>query len=106
VVSEPRWSWLTLTYPGLVGALLFFFLSLEKQEICGLTGVGTDAISSGRLNQAQVDAVANAFSTSGLDPGPDVAAGLDDPRPGARPASQRAREPCLCPGKHGRARAE
>ncbi|HMT37488.1 MAG TPA: TonB-dependent receptor, partial [Thermomonas sp.] len=59
---------------------LFFFLSHEKQEVSGLAGVGTDAVSSGKLTQTQVDAVANAFSTIGIDPGTDTAAGLENTR--------------------------
>jgi hypothetical protein len=48
---------------------LFFFLSYEDQKIDGITGVGTDGLSSGRLTQAQVDGVASAFAGIGIDPG-------------------------------------
>ncbi len=48
---------------------LFFFLGYEDQKVTGIQGVGTDAVSSGGLSQAQVDAVAQAFKTIGIDPG-------------------------------------
>ena len=48
---------------------LFFFAGYEKQKITGIKGVGTDAVSGGGLTQAQVDAVTQAFTSLGLDPG-------------------------------------
>ncbi|MGH8042797.1 MAG: TonB-dependent receptor [Rudaea sp.] len=48
---------------------LFFFAAYEDQKITGIKGVGTDAVSQGDLSQAQVDAVAQAFSSIGIDPG-------------------------------------
>ena len=59
---------------------LFFFASYEEQEISGLAGVGTDAVSSGLLTQAQVDEVAAAFKSIGVDPGTETAAALDNKR--------------------------
>lgn len=46
---------------------LFFFASYEDQQITGLAGVGTDAITSGNLSQAQVDEVGAAFRQIGID---------------------------------------
>jgi hypothetical protein len=48
---------------------LFFFASYEDQKITGLSGVGTDAVISGRLTQAQVDEVASAFESIGIQAG-------------------------------------
>jgi outer membrane receptor for ferrienterochelin and colicin len=48
---------------------LFFFAGYEKQQITGIAGVGTDAVSNGGLTQAEVDAVAQAFTGLGLNPG-------------------------------------
>ncbi|HET8940889.1 MAG TPA: TonB-dependent receptor [Rudaea sp.] len=48
---------------------LFFFLGYEKQKIDGIAGVGTDAVSNGGLSQGQVDEVAQAFQSIGIDPG-------------------------------------
>jgi outer membrane receptor for ferrienterochelin and colicin len=48
---------------------LFFFAGYEDQKITGIQGVGTDAVSKGDLTQAQVDAVAQAFNSIGIDPG-------------------------------------
>ena len=48
---------------------LFFFAGYEDQKVTGIQGVGTDAVSSGGLTQAQVDAVAGAFKSIGIDPG-------------------------------------
>ena len=59
---------------------LFFFTSYEKQEISGLAGVGSDAISTGRLSQSQADAVADAFKQIGIDPGTGTSAGLENTR--------------------------
>ncbi|MBP3982917.1 TonB-dependent receptor [Pseudoxanthomonas helianthi] len=59
---------------------LFFFVSYEEQKISGLAGVGSDALSTGRLTQSQVDEVANAFKTIGVDPGTATAAALENKR--------------------------
>ena len=48
---------------------LFFFGSYEEQEISGIAGVGTDAVSSGKLTAKQVSDVASAFDTIGLNTG-------------------------------------
>lgn len=48
---------------------LFFFAGYEDQKVTGIQGVGTDAVSTGDLTQAQVDAVAQAFNSIGIDPG-------------------------------------
>jgi len=48
---------------------LFFFAGYEDQKVTGIQGVGTDAVSKGDLTQAQVDAVAQAFQSIGIDPG-------------------------------------
>lgn len=48
---------------------LFFFGSYEEQEISGIAGVGTDAVSSGKLTGQQVDAVASAFDAIGIQAG-------------------------------------
>jgi hypothetical protein len=40
---------------------LFFFASYEDQKITGLAGAGADALTTGNLTQAQLDAVAQAF---------------------------------------------
>lgn len=48
---------------------LFFFLSYEDQKISGLTGVGTDAVSSGMLTAQQVSDVAAAFEAIGIQAG-------------------------------------
>lgn len=48
---------------------LFFFASYEDQKINGIAGVGTDALTSGNLSQAQVGDVAQAFQTIGIDTG-------------------------------------
>jgi len=48
---------------------LFFFAGYEDQKVTGIKGVGTDAVSGGDLTQAQVDAVAQAFKSIGIDPG-------------------------------------
>ncbi len=48
---------------------LFFFGSYEEQEISGLAGVGTDAVSSGKLTSQQVNDVASAFDAIGIDAG-------------------------------------
>jgi hypothetical protein len=54
---------------------LFFFGSYEEQEISGLAGVGTDAVSSGKLTEQQVGDVADAFDAIGIDAGTYGAAG-------------------------------
>ncbi|WP_332022237.1 TonB-dependent receptor [Rudaea sp.] len=64
---------------------LFFFAAYEDQKITGIKGVGTDAVSSiGGLSQAQVDAVAHAFTSIGIDPGTNGSGGsgltLEDKR--------------------------
>jgi outer membrane receptor for ferrienterochelin and colicin len=61
---------------------LFFFLGYEKQRITGIQGVGNDAVTSGGLTQAEVDDVANAFSSIGLNPGSNTggALALEDKR--------------------------
>ncbi|WP_133499582.1 TonB-dependent receptor [Cognatilysobacter terrigena] len=59
---------------------LFFFTSYEDQEITNIAGVGTDAISSGKLTQAQADSVASAFKQIGVDPGTQIQANLADKR--------------------------
>jgi hypothetical protein len=48
---------------------LFFFGSYEEQEISGITGVGTDAVSSGKLTGQQVNDVASAFDAIGIQAG-------------------------------------
>ena len=48
---------------------LFFFGSYEEQEISGIAGVGTDAVSSGKLTAKQVSDVASAFDSIGLNTG-------------------------------------
>ena len=48
---------------------LFFFGSYEEQTISGIAGVGTDAVSSGKLTAGQVNSVANAFDTIGMQSG-------------------------------------
>ncbi|WP_246455152.1 TonB-dependent receptor [Thermomonas brevis] len=48
---------------------LFFFGSYEEQEISGLAGVGTDAVSSGKLTSQQVGDVASAFDAIGIKAG-------------------------------------
>jgi hypothetical protein len=48
---------------------LFFFGSYEEQEISGLAGVGTDAVSSGKLTAQQVKDVASAFDAIGMNSG-------------------------------------
>ena len=48
---------------------LFFFGSYEEQLISGIAGVGTDAVSSGKLTAAQVNSVASAFDTIGMNVG-------------------------------------
>ena len=48
---------------------LFFFGSYEEQEVSGIAGVGTDAVNSGKLTSAQVNAVASAFDAIGMDTG-------------------------------------
>ncbi|MEO8803705.1 MAG: TonB-dependent receptor [Rudaea sp.] len=55
---------------------LFFFLGHEVQKINGIAGVGTDAVTSGGLSQAQVDAVAQAFTSIGISPGSNIGGGL------------------------------
>lgn len=61
---------------------LFFFTSFEEQKISGLAGVGTDAVTSGKLTAQQVADVAAAFDAIGLKVGNygDVAAALDNKR--------------------------
>ncbi|MBS0558010.1 MAG: TonB-dependent receptor [Proteobacteria bacterium] len=48
---------------------LFFFAGYEDQKVTGIQGVGTNALSTGDLTQAQVDAVAQAFKSIGINPG-------------------------------------
>ncbi|MBC7917786.1 MAG: TonB-dependent receptor [Rhodoferax sp.] len=48
---------------------LFFFGSYEEQEISGIAGVGTDAVSSGKLTAQQVSDVASAFDAIGMKSG-------------------------------------
>ena len=48
---------------------LFFFGSYEEQEISGIKGVGTDAVSSGKLTAQQVNDVASAFDAIGIKAG-------------------------------------
>lgn len=48
---------------------LFFFLSYEDQKINGISGVGTDAVSSGKLTAQQVNDVASAFDSLGIKSG-------------------------------------
>lgn len=48
---------------------LFFFLSYEDQKINGISGVGTDAVSSGKLTLQQVNDVGAAFEAIGIQPG-------------------------------------
>lgn len=54
---------------------LFFFASYEEQKIDGITGVGADALTTGRLTQAQVDAVTAAFESIGIQTGAGGAGG-------------------------------
>jgi hypothetical protein len=55
---------------------LFFFLSYEDQKIDGITGVGADALTTGRLTQAQVDAVSTALEGIGIHTGSGSGGGL------------------------------
>jgi hypothetical protein len=48
---------------------LFFFLGYEDQKVTGIAGVGADALTTGRLTQAQVDAVTAAFGAIGIQTG-------------------------------------
>ena len=48
---------------------LFFFGSYEEQSISGIAGVGTDAVSSGKLTAQQVNDVAKAFDAIGMQSG-------------------------------------
>ena len=48
---------------------LFFFGSYEEQEVSGIAGVGTDAVSSGKLTAQQVNDVAKAFDAIGMQSG-------------------------------------
>ena len=48
---------------------LFFFVSYEDQKISGISGVGTDAVGSGKLTTQQVQDVADAFASLGIQPG-------------------------------------
>ena len=48
---------------------LFFFGSYEEQIISGIAGVGTDAVSSGKLTAKQVNDVAGAFDAIGMQSG-------------------------------------
>jgi outer membrane receptor for ferrienterochelin and colicin len=64
---------------------LFFFAAYEDQKTTGLgAGSGTDAVTSGMLTQAQVDAVASAFEglgiTTGANGGGASAVSLEDKR--------------------------
>ena len=63
---------------------LFFFGAYEDQKINGIKGVGgTNAVSNGGLSEAQVDAVAQAFKSIGIDPGTNGGGGgltLEDKR--------------------------
>ena len=48
---------------------LFFFLAYEDQKVDDIVGVGADALTTGKLTQAQVDAVAAAFQGIGIETG-------------------------------------
>ncbi|MEO6226467.1 MAG: TonB-dependent receptor [Thermomonas sp.] len=48
---------------------LFFFLSYEDQKINGIKGVGSDAVSTGKLTSQQVGDVATALEKIGMKPG-------------------------------------
>jgi hypothetical protein len=48
---------------------LFFYLGYEEQKVTGIAGVGADATTTGLLSQAQVDAVAAAFRSIGIETG-------------------------------------
>jgi outer membrane receptor for ferrienterochelin and colicin len=48
---------------------LFFFASYEDQQITGIAGVGTDAVTSGKVTSQQVADVAAAFASLGIQPG-------------------------------------
>ncbi len=48
---------------------LFFFASYENQKTTGISGVGTDAVTSGKLTSQQVNDVANAFQSIGIQAG-------------------------------------
>ena len=63
---------------------LFFFIGYEDQKVTGIKGVGSDALTTGKLTQSQVDAVAQAFQSIGIDTGAGGAGGtgltLEDKR--------------------------
>ncbi len=48
---------------------LFFFLSYEDQKITGITGVGSDAVTTGKLTSQQVSDVVTALTSIGMQPG-------------------------------------
>ena len=48
---------------------LFFFLAYEDQKVDDIVGVGADALTTNKLTQAQVDAVAAAFAGIGIETG-------------------------------------
>ncbi|MBS0218911.1 MAG: TonB-dependent receptor [Proteobacteria bacterium] len=61
---------------------LFFFASYENQKVTGISGVGSDAVTTGKLTTQQVNDVANAFQQIGIQAGTygNAAATLEDKR--------------------------
>ena len=51
---------------------LFFFVSYEDQKVNGIAGVGADAVTTNKLTQTQVDDVAKAFNSIGIQTGAGV----------------------------------